>query len=46
MPHVLVKLDASRTDQQKAKLAEAITKTVMAASCRRSGRKRSTSRIF
>ena len=31
MPHVLVKLYAGRTDQQKAKLAEAITKTVMAA---------------
>ena len=29
MPHVLVKLYAGRTDQQKAKLAEAITKTVM-----------------
>jgi len=31
MPHVLAKLYAGRTDQQKAKLAEAITKTVMAA---------------
>jgi 4-oxalocrotonate tautomerase len=31
MPHVLVKLYAGRTDQQKAKLAEAITKTVTAA---------------
>ena len=29
MPHVLVKLYAGRTDQQKAKLAEAITKAVM-----------------
>jgi len=60
MPHVLVKLYAGRTDQQKAKLAEAITKTVMTTlkleeesissrskmSCRRSGQKRSTSRIF
>jgi len=29
MPHVLVKLYAGRTDQQKIKLAEAITKAVM-----------------
>jgi len=29
MPHVLVKLYAGRTDQQKTKLAEAITKAVM-----------------
>jgi 4-oxalocrotonate tautomerase len=29
MPHVLVKLYAGRTDQQKMKLAEAITKAVM-----------------
>jgi 4-oxalocrotonate tautomerase len=29
MPHVLVKLDAGRTHQQKTKLAEAITKAVM-----------------
>jgi len=29
MPHVLVKLYAGRTDQQKVKLAEAITKAVM-----------------
>ena len=29
MPHVLVKLYAGRTEQQKTKLAEAITKAVM-----------------
>jgi 4-oxalocrotonate tautomerase len=29
MPHVLVKLYAGRTDLQKAKLAEAVTKAVM-----------------
>ncbi|HZC57343.1 MAG TPA: tautomerase family protein [Xanthobacteraceae bacterium] len=29
MPHVIVKLYAGRTDQQKTRLAEEITKTVM-----------------
>jgi 4-oxalocrotonate tautomerase len=29
MPHISVKLYAGRTDQQKTKLAEAITKAVM-----------------
>jgi len=31
MPHVIVKLYAGRTEQQKAKLAEEITKAVMTA---------------
>jgi 4-oxalocrotonate tautomerase len=31
MPHVIVKLHAGRSEQQKAKLAEAVTKAVMAA---------------
>ena len=31
MPHVLVKLYAGRTDQQKTKLAEAISEAVMGA---------------
>jgi len=31
MPHVIVKMYAGRSEQQKAKLAEAITKTVMTA---------------
>jgi 4-oxalocrotonate tautomerase len=30
MPHVIVKLYAGRSDQQKTKLAEAITEAVMA----------------
>jgi 4-oxalocrotonate tautomerase len=29
MPHIVVKLYAGRSDQQKAALAEAVTKTVM-----------------
>jgi 4-oxalocrotonate tautomerase len=31
MPHVIVKLYAGRSDQQKTELAEAITKSVMTA---------------
>ncbi|WP_046869244.1 tautomerase family protein [Microvirga massiliensis] len=31
MPHVIVKMYAGRSDQEKAKLAEEITKAVMAA---------------
>jgi 4-oxalocrotonate tautomerase len=31
MPHVIVKLYAGRSDKQKTELAEAITKSVMAA---------------
>jgi len=31
MPHVIVKLYSGRSDQQKARLAEEITKAVMAA---------------
>ena len=31
MPHVIVKLHSGRSDQQKAKLAEEVTKAVMAA---------------
>jgi len=31
MPHVIVKMYAGRSEQQKTKLAEAITKAVMAA---------------
>lgn len=31
MPHVIVKLQAGRTDQQKANLAADVTKAVMAA---------------
>jgi 4-oxalocrotonate tautomerase len=34
MPHVLVKLYAGKSEQQKAKIAEAVTKAVMqSASC-------------
>jgi 4-oxalocrotonate tautomerase len=29
MPHVIVKLQAGRSEQQKAKLAEAVTRAVM-----------------
>jgi 4-oxalocrotonate tautomerase len=32
MPHVIVKLQSGRSDQQKAKIAEAVTKAVMATS--------------
>ena len=31
MPHVIVKLHSGRSEQQKAKLAEEVTKAVMAA---------------
>lgn len=31
MPHVTIKLYAGRTEQQKAKLAEAVTRAVMSA---------------
>jgi 4-oxalocrotonate tautomerase len=30
MPHVIVKLDSGRSEQQKAKLADEVTKAVMA----------------